>query len=1050
MDNELQIKFHKTFDGYLAKINIPPTVVKHSTDNKQPDFVLLVDKSGSMGQNVGRIINKILPQTLKMLGYQDSNKIHIIAYDNFASYYHTYIKFLTDAKIGASGGTNLAPGLKKLESIISNLSKNIRLLHISDGQIFDIKESIRVSELINTKITNKRQINSQAIRYMTGGEPDTRGLSSTLKFGNVMKSQLKDIMYVINENGYTSVAKEIYEQFENDGLDYKIELSVNDNIIMNNPWDDSVKKINLQIGENTIWFKNIPDSIVINGIDVEVKILVSDTINSDNIDNIISERLNYYMDRIRILKVVNTAKSQDEISNILVYFENFQNYLNTQEITPTSYSPDLKFRYNNIKRNIEQHRRSLFMKLKQLANDDIVSQLNSAQQADYLRGVELSKNTKGLARRAMKSGFDLTSVIHDEVIAIYNNIKELDDINDDDHIKSFYSMETTLEGIKTLVKLVDDKLLDETAVSDIIQLANIVGIACYHPIGDYPDAMAFRVHDIFPGVYISVSDITVYQTLSSNSKFRPPGFPDKEIVNTIPIFDDARIHQFMLKYAPNILNLSAGVGMRRVMADIPSTHMYTICAGLWTCINMFSTNRTEIMIKTIKKLADTYDIDVGGYFDHNEAFLIDQNTQTSYFINNNGLTNMLNLLHRQYKKNNIKNMSRIIRAIYCYEFYQSTKKIIAKANNKTEFIENTLSNLLGLNYDKYGSKVGELFTETPKPKHDTTYTINTELLNKLTPNFKYFENLYLVPLIFEALESGENYILKMKEIPDPSNELLLKQIDVKYDFQSFLVYSLVESIIYNTKQLRVNDKSEKQMSLPDIGFVDETNKMIRKYTVDYYQKSYNHNLRQKTRDEYEVTLQKMNEKICECDINSFIDIMANGFKYKNRSSQIVNTSSQGFNEFAVCLQNIDIDIYCRFQKLWVFILGKDLNGNNVWNGGNAIRTKLTQYQNIFEHFDKEDLWKILYQKYANSITHIYRGDIKFANRHGHHNEKPSYWALGFKTVKDMETKISKDEYETYAVCHCECCGFNQVSMYQRKKLARKAKSLSGASSYEYY
>lgn len=1069
MNPELKFTFHKSFDGYLAKLNIPESVVKKS-QTSQPDFVVLLDRSGSMGQNVNRIITKILPKTLEKLGYKQSDTIHIVLYNypdeesyKKQNYYHSgnkgaeYVQFqvkeLLTSNIGSRGSTNLGPGLRLLPKVFSNLSDKVRFLHISDGQIQDMDDAVECSEEIHKIINNGRKINSQAIRYMTGGQPDTRGLSSTLKFGNTVSSQLLDIQYVTDEIGFNMVADKIFQQFDSDGLTYKIELKTDSDYIMTNPWENPVSYTTLSIGQNTLWFKEMPKSIGISGVEADLKPETSDDINLSNITDVIDDRLNYYVDRIRILKIVNTDDSKAEISNILGYFERFHTYLNTLEIVQNSeYTPDLKFRFNNIKRNIEQRRKSLFMKLQQLANDDIVTQLNSAQQADYLRGIDLSKNSKGLAKRALKTGFDLTDVIHNEIKVIHQHIKELDGIDDSEHLKSFYSVETTLEGLKTLSQLVDDNLLDEISVSDIIQLTNIVGIACYNPIGDYPDAMSFRLHDIFPGVYISVSDITVYQTMAMNNKLKVPGQPTKEITNVIPVFDDERIHKFMLKYCPTLLNITAGVGMRRVLADVPSTHMYSICSGLWKVLDMFADNRSELMMKTIKLLTDTYNIDVGSYFDHNEVFLVDQNTKKSYFINNNGLTNMLNLLHRQYQKKKTANMSKIIRAIYCYEFYQTIKKGIAKADLPQDYINETLANLLGLDYEKYGTKVGDLFTETPKPEHNITIDVNVEVLNNITYNFQYFKNLYIVPLVFEALEAEGDYLENMKKIPKASDELLIKQIDVKYTLEEFLVYSVVESMVYNTKQKRVSDKTTKQMNLPDIGYESEAKKMLKKFIVDHYQKTYNTRLREKTGKEYEITLQEMIKTLGECNIQQFIEIMKKGFTYKTRSCQIVNTSSQGFNELSQLLLNVDKNIPDRFQKIWVYLLSKtpDENKEIVWNGGNAIRVDLRAYQNVFEHFNQSKLWETLKEEFNNSVKHLYRGGDKLANRHGHHNQKPSYWALGFDTVQDMKNKISNDEYINYANTHSECCGFNSVSLYQRKKMARKERAQSGTNTLNYH
>jgi hypothetical protein len=1052
MTPELTLSFHKSFDGYLAKINIPDsTVVKnHKSTTMNPKMIIILDRSGSMGQNVKRLVNIILPKVIHNLGYTDDDKITLITFDTTSEIYEMNISQMKSCNIASRGRTMFKPALQLLNKYLTTFNHNtLRILTISDGMMHDIDHVIKYASSISSDFASNRQINSQAVRYFTSSsQPDTRGLASILQFGNIQCNKLLDLQ--TSHNDHNPAVNMMSQLFSDDGLAYNIKLTTDNNILSTDPWKTPTNELNLAIGHNLIWFKEIPTKIDIVGINATVKSDISDNINSTNITNIIEHRFNYYLDRIRILKVLNTDESKEEVNEILNYFEKFQTHLNTIDMTQDEkYTPDLTFRFNNLKRNIQQRRKSLYMKLQQLANDDIVSQLNSAQQADYLRGVELSKNTKGLARRAMKTGFDLTEIIHKEVNDMVSHIDELKDIDDTNHKKSFYSMETTLEGINTVCKLATDNILSDTVVTDIIQLINIIGIGCYHVIGDYPDAMAYRVHDLFPGTYISVSDITVVQTFDKHNKLSPPGHPDKEIVSVVPLFDDERIHRFLLNYAPTLLNLSAGVGMRRVLADVPSTHMYTQCAGLWKAIDMVATDRSELLIETIKELTQDYNIAVGTYFDHNEKFLCDQPGKTSYFINNNGLTNTLNLIYRQVTKDNTQNMARIMRALYCYEFYQTIKKLINKADDKKTYIIEQLTSLLQLDYQKYGTKVGELFTETPSPSHDTTYIANTSVLESIIYNFKYFKNCFMVPVIFTALMQ-EDYVTTIKQLPEITNEYMAQQLELNYTFDQFLLYSAVESIIYHTKQLRVSDKSEQKMNLPDIGYQEEAEKLITTFIHNLYQKSYNSNLRTKTGQEYQIAIEKLVEVATEGDIDAFSDVLQNGYTYRGRFAQIVNTGNQGFMELQQSLLNIEKEVPERFQKITMFIMGKDTSTDFKWNGGNALRVNLQPYENVFKHFHKDELWDKLYGVYKMSVKHIYRGAKEMANRHSHHNEKPSYWALGFKTTKDMHNKISTPEWDNYAQIHNECCGFASTSLYQRKKLARRQKHQTNASSYQYY
>lgn len=50
-------------------------------------------------------------------------------------------------------------------------------------------------------------------------------------------------------------------------------------------------------------------------------------------------------------------------------------------------------------------------------------------------------------------------------------------------------------------------------------------------------------------------------------------YSDKEIINVIPTFDDERIHKFIRKYAPSLLEYICSIGMRRIISDVPNTYV---------------------------------------------------------------------------------------------------------------------------------------------------------------------------------------------------------------------------------------------------------------------------------------------------------------------------------------------------------------------------------------------------------------------------------------------------------------------------------------------
>ena len=91
----------------------------------------------------------------------------------------------------------MQPALENLKNFLEkyNMNKNVRILTISDGELFDQEETVNYSnQVVNSIKKNNLLVNSQAIRFFTSSsQPDTRGLSSCLQFSNISNPTLIDI-----------------------------------------------------------------------------------------------------------------------------------------------------------------------------------------------------------------------------------------------------------------------------------------------------------------------------------------------------------------------------------------------------------------------------------------------------------------------------------------------------------------------------------------------------------------------------------------------------------------------------------------------------------------------------------------------------------------------------------------------------------------------------------------------------------------------------------------------------------------------------------------
>ena len=84
---------------------------------------------------------------------------------------------------------------------------------------------------------------------------------------------------------------------------------------------------------------------------------------------------------------------------------------------------------------------------------------------------------------------------------------------------------------------------------------------------------------------------------------------------------------------------------------------------------------------------------------------------------------------------------------------------------------------------------------------------------------------------------------------------------------------------------------------------------------------------------------------------------------------------------------------------------------------------------IFLLFTNECLKTLKFKKQASRVNEIYKESCyvyrgRKPNRHGHGNDKPSFWAMGYQTLQEMIDNITDDEWTAYRKIHNNCCGTN--------------------------
>ena len=1075
--NILELELYKCFENYLGKINIPEQTTKKSgsssnaSSDNNPTFVIILDISGSMGNQVPRMVNTIIPEILNNIN--GTSSLYTMTLITFCSLndvdvYTGDASYISKLNIYAKGCTYMSSAIDKLNELITNnniTNRIIRLLSISDGELHDQDQTMGSAEKLKALLQSKNiVVNSQAVRLKTGyGEPDTRGLSSMVQLSTIGKQMLIDIDC---NNPNEKIIDDIKNLFINDGLGESAELKSDGNILQEEPWLPKLNKIYLFPGVNSFWiytnkskdevcdeFEKKLKICYSNGNEEKIKCVLKDELSEVNYQELIKDKIDFYFKQLKVLKVVNTEESLAKMDKIISFFNNLEESIFAKNAQMKN-SSNLKLyeRAQVLKMVIKRRQTSLANKMREIRNDDKINTLNSKQQAEYLRNLQINDKTgKSLAKRAIEGGIDFDDTARKEVVEIYNHRNELNDIDESKLTNSFYSVCNTLDGIKAVCKLYEDakkdNIFEEITANDILKIINIVGVAGFNEIGNFPDPMTYRIKTLYPGTFVSLSDILTAYELTGGQQLKEIG-SDNEINISVPYFEDEKIQKFLMKYAPKLLEYHASVSMRRILADVLYTNEYTILAALYGLVPIILKDKKEINIQIFVQLTKSYLTAAGNHFAYVLDLLEEQKEMDkdglSLYIANNGITNMVSPILLYLKTHSGKNaeemIKRIVRATYQFEIYQFTRKNIRaqKTDDPEKYVKETLINLLNIDIEKNKTKVPELFEEIPKEvQFYDKYEINDTKFNEIMSRIFWADYITIIPL-FLKVSLAQDYISEFKniEIDNITEEIRRERLGINFDSKLFKLYCIVQAYLQH-EQAQRSDTKLKKMKIIDLGIQENAENLVKNFIKNVFKEKYEIDLKERAKKEKELIIADLVQQLVNSkDINTYNSLLKNGITKGVVSYKLTDHGSAGFMDIINLISDASKDIPLRKLKIDILITGKDENGDIIWNESKSLRALKNYYplKNVLTKLEWNDIMKQLTKR----GLHIYRNT---PNRQGHSNKLPSYWGLGFNTVFEMKENISEEDYKNYIDKHSNCCGFyNGEYCVMRRCDKRKGKT----------
>ena len=187
--------------------------------------------------------------------------------------------------------------------------------------------------------------------------------------------------------------------------------------------------------------------------------------------------------------------------------------------------------------------------------------------------------------------------------------------------------------------------------------------------------------------------------------------------------------------------------------------------------------------------------------------LKNKNNKNGLYINNYGLFQMLPVLYNCAKKKifNKNELCKIFRAIARFEIYKIIRVKIRKSEKKEEFIKNNLIKVLGIDFEKYGTKLPKLFEKNLNPEFYEQFHINKEVIKEYLQSIGW---ALLIPfsyiLFSESLE--ENAVERIKNLKKYKYENIKEDFGIDYDFDKYIAFNIVQSL----KKKKKNDREDEE------------------------------------------------------------------------------------------------------------------------------------------------------------------------------------------------------------------------------------------------
>ena len=212
--------------------------------------------------------------------------------------------------------------------------------------------------------------------------PDIIGLASVIQFNTINKPTLIDVN---GDDHEEKIAEQLSKLFIDDGLENRFLLLSDKENLRLFPWEEKANQILLSPGNNIFWLDFVSDlKIKVNDNNpIDEKIIYEEDLNINNYKIILSDKIEDFMKKIKIYKILENDIAEKQIEMIVNSFKEFE--VNLETIN------EEEINLKDEKMNQSKSKGLISQKMEEIQNEQNLYNLNNQEKTDYLRGEYTTK-----------------------------------------------------------------------------------------------------------------------------------------------------------------------------------------------------------------------------------------------------------------------------------------------------------------------------------------------------------------------------------------------------------------------------------------------------------------------------------------------------------------------------------------------------------------------------------------------------------------------------------------------------------------------------------